>query len=279
MIRTDLALEAVGDIEKNSEKIVQTERGKNFSVTEIFLKDDSFLKSCGKPRGRYITLSTGSFSRFSENYENIARELSAEIASLVPDGDVFIAGLGNRDITPDAVGPLVVSEILATRHLKDELTDEDIFLKSLRKTSTLAGGVLGQTGIESAEIIKAVCGKINPSAVIVVDALACSDVNRLGSTIQLTDTGISPGSGVANSRKEISKKTVGVPVIAVGIPTVIDIHTVIKNLGSDKSNIPQMMVTPRDIDCIVQRSAHLISDAINLAMHPSLSLSEINSLF
>lgn len=279
MIRTDLALEAVGDIEKNSEKIVQTERGKNFSVTEIFLKDDSFLKSCGKPRGRYITLSTGSFSRFSENYENIARELAAEIASLVPDGDVFIAGLGNRDITPDAVGPLVVSEILATRHLKDELTDEDIFLKSLRRTSTLAGGVLGQTGIESVEIIKAVCGKIKPSAVIVVDALACSDVNRLGSTIQLTDTGISPGSGVANSRKEISKKTVGVPVIAVGIPTVIDIHTVIKNLGSDKSNIPQMMVTPRDIDCIVQRSAHLISDAINLAMHPSLSLSEINSLF
>ena len=147
--------------------------------------------------------------------------------------------------------------------------------------SVFAGGVLGQTGIETAEIVKAVCREIKPSVIIVVDALACSDISRLGTTIQISDTGISPGSGVSNTRKELSYKVFGVPVIAVGVPTVVDMHTIVQSLtGSEPDrSLPNMMVTPRDVDRLTERAAQLISFGINLALQPKLTFEDVRGLF
>ena len=168
------------------------------------------------------------------------------------------------------------------RVLLEEITDsETSFLSDLRRVSSVAGGVMGQTGIETAELIRAICNEIKPSAVIAADALACSDVSRLGTTIQICDSGISPGSGVSNSRKELSKDFLGVPVIAVGVPTVVDMHTIIRNLTNVdvEADIPNMLVTPRDIYRLTERASQLIAFSINLALHPSLSFSDVQALF
>ena len=176
----------------------------------------------------------------------------------------------------------MVSKVLATRHLRDELdAEEEKFLTSLRRVSAFAGGVLGQTGIESAEIVRAIAAELKPSAIIVTDALACSDISRLGTTIQLSDSGISPGSGVSNSRRELSEAVCGVPVIAVGVPTVVDMHTIVQNLTGEKpdSRLPNMIVTPRDIDRLIERASQLIGFGINLALQPSLDFDDVKGLF
>lgn len=279
--RSDLAVEQVNT--HNLPKGIQMKtRGKAFSITEIIIDDDSHRNTLGKVKGRYITLESGSLSRFSDEYEEMAAELAEELSQLIPDGEVFVAGLGNRDITPDAIGPLSAEKVLATRHLRNELdSDEEKFLMNLRPVSSLAGGVLGQTGIETAELICAVCHKIKPAAVVAVDALACSDISRLGTTIQISDSGISPGSGVANSRKELSAATMGIPVIAVGVPTVVDMHTIVRSLAGIElpEDTPNMIVTPRDIDRLTERAAQLISLGINMALQPELTFEEIQGLF
>jgi spore protease len=146
--------------------------------------------------------------------------------------------------------------------------------------SVLATGVLGQTGMETAEIVNALIAKIKPNAVIVIDALACSDIKRLGTTIQLSDSGISPGSGVQNSRKELSSETLGIPVIAIGVPTVVDMHTIVQNLTGHavSKQMPNMMVTSRDIDKLIERAAKLIANGINLALQPQMSYEDVESL-
>ncbi|MDE5772608.1 MAG: GPR endopeptidase [Ruminococcus sp.] len=279
-IRTDLALEHFPD-ENISEKVHINTRKGTFSITEIILDDDSYTETLGKGKGRYVTLEGQDLTVFSDTYENMIYELAQEIIKFIPDGDILVVGLGNSDITPDALGPAVTSKILATRHLEKELENEtDNFLTSLRRVSAFAGGVLGQTGIETAEIIRAVCGEIKPDGIIVIDALACSDVSRLGTTIQISDAGISPGSGVANARKELSEKLLGIPVTAVGVPTVVDMYTIVRNFtDSDFHDIPNMMVTSREIDRLIERSAQLIAFGINLALQPSLTLNDIKGLF
>ena len=235
----------------------------------------------GKPKGKYITIETERLSDepadFREQAENIADEIAALLNGNVSDG--LVAGLGNSDITPDALGPMVASGVIATRHLKEVLPKGHEF-SSLNPVSVIAPGVLGQTGIESAEIIRSVCDGIKPKFVIAVDALACSDVSRLGTTIQLADSGISPGSGVQNRRKELSEITLGVPVIAVGVPTVVDMHTIVENITGNPpdKHLPNMMVTPRDVDKLIERTARLISSALNIALQPSLSFEEITAL-
>ena len=279
--RSDLAVEQI-TTEKLPSGVHMEKRGEAFEITEIIIDDDSYWQSLGKGRGKYITLESGSLSRFSDCYENMAQELADEIRQLVPDGEIFVAGLGNRDITPDAVGVQTAEKVLATRHLQDELdSEEEEFLTSLRRVSTFAGGVMGQTGIETAELIKAVCRETKPSAVIAVDALACSDISRLGTTIQISDSGISPGSGVSNARKELSQANLGIPVIAVGVPTVVDMHTIVRSLaGIDiDSDLPNMMVTPRDIDRLTERASQLIAFGINLALQPSLTFDDVRGLF
>lgn len=279
-IRTDLAMEHFTG-ESLPEGVKKFHRGKAFSITEIIIENDSHRAALGKGKGRYITLESGSLSRYCADYEAMARELAEELTALLPEGGILVAGLGNRDITPDAIGPWTAEKVLATRHLRTELGEnDDEFLRSLRSVSCLAGGVLGQTGVETAELIKAVCREIKPSAVVAVDALACSDVNRLGCTIQISDSGISPGSGVANSRKELSAATLGLPVVAVGIPTVVDMHTILRDFLSDMpKDTPNMMVTPRDIDRLAERGSELIACGINLALQPMLSFEEVKGLF
>lgn len=281
MNRTDLAVESFSDI--SLPKGVHREiRGKSFTITEITIDDDSCLESLGKGKGRYITLEGASLSRFSDDYDEMTEELASEIGRLIPDGEILVAGLGNNDITPDALGPQVISKVLATRHLRDELdSDEEQFLTSLRPVSAFAGGVLGQTGIESSELVKAIVRQLDPAGIIVIDALACSDISRLGTTIQISDSGISPGSGVSNTRKELSEKIFGIPVIAIGVPTVVDMHTIVRSLtGRDpKRETPNMMVTPRDIDRLTERASQLIAFGINLALHPRMTLDDVRGLF
>jgi len=279
-MRTDLAVESFGG-DDIPEGVSREKRGKSFEITEIVIHEDSCLELLGKGKGRYITLEGRSLSRFADDYDEMVIEFATELSRLVPDGEVLVVGLGNNDITPDALGPQVVSKVLATRHLRSELGDEIGFLASLRRVSSFAGGVLGQTGIETSEIVRAIADKLQPAAIIAVDALACSDVERLGTTIQLSDTGISPGSGVSNTRSELSQKQFGVPVIAIGVPTVVDMHTIVKSLtGIDtQADVPNMMVTPRDIDRLTERASQLIAFGINLALHPSLTLEDVKGLF
>ena len=280
-IRTDLAVESFAE-ERLPEGVRREKRGRAFDITEIVIENDSCLKTLGKGKGRYITLEGRSLSRYADDYEEMAQEVAGELGRLVPDGDILVVGLGNNDITPDAVGPQAASRILATRHLRDELgEDEENFLVSLRRVSAIAGGVLGQTGIETAEIVRALAEQLQPAGIIAVDALACSDISRLGTAIQMTDAGISPGSGVANARKELSEKQLGIPVIAVGVPTVVDMHTIVRSLtGTDiEVNSPNMMVTPRDVDRLTERASQLIAFGINLALHPALSFEDVRGLF
>ncbi|WP_295080900.1 GPR endopeptidase [Ruminococcus sp.] len=280
-IRTDLALESITEDDMTENVHIRT-RGDIFSITEIIIDDDSCLASIGKGKGRYITLEGGSLSRFSEDYRLMAEELAQELSALLPEGEVLVVGLGNNDITPDAIGPQTASKVLATRHLREELdSDEEHFLTSLRRVSAFAGGVMGQTGIETAEIVRAIAAELRPAAIIAIDALACTDISRLGTTIQITDTGISPGSGVSNERKELSEKLFGIPVIAVGVPTVVDMHTIVKSLTGKRINgeLPNMMVTPRDIDRLTERASQLLAFGINLALQPTLSFEDVRGLF
>lgn len=278
-IRTDLAAEAAfSAIQNRTEGISQLVRqGRTSKITEITIETDEAGKPIGKGKGRYITVETASpYAEFTDQADDIADELKKLCGC---DNNILIIGLGNSGITPDALGPKAVSGIIATRHLRDELPKEH-FLSGLHSVSALATGVLGQTGIEVAEITKAVCDRTSPECVIVIDALACADSSRLGTTVQLTDTGISPGSGVQNSRKELSRQTLGIPVVAVGVPTVIDMHTIYENMSGKvpEKNLPNMMVTPRDIDRIIDRTAKLIAHALNRAFQPDLSHEDIETL-
>ena len=278
-IRTDLALESV-NATKVRDGITKISRGKAFKVTEIKIAEDRHGVPIGKKKGRYITLEGALWDVFSESFRDMACELSEELSQLVPKGPALVIGLGNNDITPDALGPQAASRVLATRHLREELGSEDEFLSGLRQVSVMASGVLGQTGIETAEIIEGLLEKLKPSCVIAVDALACSDISRLGTTIQLSDSGISPGSGVANKRKELSEATLGIPVIAAGVPTVVDMYTIVEGMTGRRAvtEVPNMMVTPRDVDRLIERSSALISMGINLALHPELSFEDVETI-
>ena len=268
--RTDLALESISGLAGQPAGFTRHQRGKYFNITEICITDAETGKAFGKPEGNYITLSGESLSGFSAHYPEMTEEFAQELRNLLPEeGLVFIAGLGNQHITPDALGVQTAEKIIATRHLQNELLqEEEAFLKHLRPVSVLAGGVLGQTGIESAELIEAVCRQIHPAVVIAVDALACTAPERLGRTIQIADTGISPGSGVSNHRKALNQETLGIPVIGIGVPTVI-------NTKYLSETAPEMTVAPRDIDRLITQAAHLLGCGINLAVQPEMRYEDI----
>ncbi len=276
--RTDLALESAENHISNG--IEKRERGEVFSITEIIIADDKSGEPIGKRKGRYVTLEGRSFGMFSTDFREMCKEFADELSGFLTSGTVLVAGLGNSSITPDALGPMTASKVLATRHLRQEYSDEAEFLSDLRPVSVISGGVLGQTGIETAELIKAAAQKVEPECIIAVDALACRSIERLGRTIQLSDSGISPGSGVQNSRKELSKSTLGVPVIAVGVPTVVDMHTIADELTGSRTpeKLPNMMVAPRDVDRLMQRASSVISAGINMALQPQLSFEEIEDI-
>ena len=279
--RTDLALERAADLPAQ-EGIFIRHRGTAFRITEIEIDSDEHGAAIGRGKGHYLTLESPHLHHDTPQLRAQAAELADELRHFLPEGAVLIAGLGNAEITPDALGPQTAARVLATRHLRQELRENEpdtAFLRALRPVSVLANGVLGQTGIETAELIDALKKTVQPECIIAVDALACSDLSRLGTTVQISDAGISPGSGVQNRRAELSCKTLGIPVIALGVPTVVDLHTIIRQAGAEApAELPNMMVTPRNIDKLLHHAAKLLALGINLALHPQLSFEDAEAL-
>lgn len=293
--RTDLAIELAEEVKEESEKRVMpqglssTSRKVNsIEITTIEIQTDDMASRLQKPKGRYVTVETRPLWQSSTNLEEEICATADSLRELLPKhGSVLIVGLGNAGITPDALGPKVVEMILATRHLSTELK-ESIGLGNLRKVSAIAPGVMGQTGIETGEVTAALVNYIHPAAVIAVDALAARGMERLGRTIQISNTGISPGSGVLNARKELCERTLGIPVISLGVPTVVDATTLAYDLLEDGKIDKQrslfnpsgerMMITPREIDLLIGHGAKFVSLAINKALQPELSLEDITYL-
>ncbi len=273
MIRTDLAEEAAALAGAAGELpgVEQRERTvEGCQVTEVCITTPSAARRVGKPQGRYVTvrLPRGNGpEREQPGAEALAAELSALLEGQPACEDdkrcILVAGLGNRDITPDAVGPWAVERVLVTRHLQGSLPD------CFHPVAAVATGVLGTTGVETGELLRGIVEKIRPSLVVAVDALAARAADRLCTSVQLADTGIVPGSGVGNARRALNRETLGVPVIAIGVPTVVDAATLAEDLtGQEAKGLPErLIVTPRDIDRQAREAAQIIGMGINLALH------------
>ena len=258
-MRTDLAIENpfFEGYEKEKKKICEK---------IIFdIETEEMSQKIGKPKGKYVTLQFDNLMSI-ENYSEIETEIIDSLNILLPEKreSILVVGIGNSDITSDSIGPLVAKKILATRHIKGKFA-EQIGLSGIKGVSVIAPDVLGNTGIELIEIINGLSEKIKPDAIIVADALAAGSIKRLFTTIQLCNTGIFPGSGVKNRRKEISEKTVGVPVIAIGVPTVVDALSLSYELsGKEAVFDTDLIVTPKDADLLCHRISEIISKALNI---------------
>ena len=279
-IRTDLALESKILENETPSGVEQTvENIQNVKIIKTKIANEHGSKALKKPVGEYVALEH--FQMLLPENANIVRPILIKQLEkmIVNKKSVLVVGLGNKNISPDALGPMVADKIIATRHFRGALA-KNLGLSDLSAVSVIAPGVLGQTGVEVFEIIKAISKEIKPDLILTVDALAAGSVQRLGTTIQITNTGISPGSGVQNKRAEISQKTLDIPVVAIGIPTVVDMETIIHEAceGAKPEPSGAMMVTPRDIDQIISRSSTLIASSINQTLFPSLSLEEIQAL-
>lgn len=287
--RTDLAVEAIENHKTAAAlpHVRQSDRMlEGFAVHEVRILSEDAAREIGKPQGRYLTLELDALIRREEDaFPRACKALSTLLRELLPrpnDGPVLIAGLGNRMITPDAIGPQTADHVIATRHL---VAQSPAIFADWRPVSALAPGVLGQTGVETGEVICGVLDRVRPAAVIAVDALAAGRLSRLLRTVQLADTGITPGAGVGNARAALNKETLGVPVIAVGVPTVVDgatlAHEISSQLGQpncealDDLSQP-VMITTRDIDREVADISRMIGYAVNMALHPHLSVADID---
>lgn len=270
-IRTDLAAERLAAI-KNRPICGASQKEEtlhDIRLITVTVSDHEAAAALEKPMGRYLTLICAPFRKAPEHFEEEVLALSEALSRLLPEGAVLVAGLGNASITPDALGPAAARQILATRHVGEE-TAAALGIRSFRPVSVLAPGVLGQTGMETCEILAALVRETKPAALIAIDALAAGDPERVGTTVQICDSGISPGSGVSNRRKELSRRTLGIPVIAIGVPTVVDYPR-----GDDPE---PMMVTPREIDTVIENAARTIAMAVNCALQPELSLEDLMAL-
>lgn len=269
--RTDLALEAHESAWGEGVKLTR----KNHSgaeVIEVFVETEAAEKRLNKPRGRYITIKARELLYNTEAYHTAYTLLAESINKLTDTRkDILVAGLGNRAITPDALGPEVVSRVFVTNHIKGQLQYD--FVEKLGRVSAIAPGVLGTTGMETSEILKGIVNEKKPELVIVVDAFAASDANNISTTIQVSDTGLTPGGGVGNRRNAINEKMLGVPVVAVGVPTVVDADI----LSGGRWGGENLVVTPKEIDLVIDRAAKTIANGINLAAHPDLTIEEIES--
>ncbi len=288
--RTDLALERHETITEEDKEGINfesvTECG--MKISRITVKTKRAAEKLGKPEGRYSTLEIP-FLKDSGDVRSDAIEIFArEVSCLLPEkGTVLVAGLGNKRITPDALGPECIEKLLATRHITPEIASS-IGFSPLRSVAGIIPGVLGNTGIETAEILSGITSKIGPSALIVIDALAARSTERLGTTVQMCDTGVCPGAGVGNKRSRIDEKSMGVPVIAIGVPTVVDGVTMTLDF-IEKSGISVdrktkedylrgergMMVTPKEIDSVISRAATFIAMGINKAMQPHIPTEDL----
>lgn len=317
-VRTDLAIEAKEDYSKVHEDeidgvIVDKDTINDTKVTKVTIKNEDGAKKLGKPVGNYITIDIPDYTVYDgeimENVSEVVGKTMKALVNMTQDKSALVVGLGNWKVTPDALGPKVVEKIMVTRHLKDvmpEAIDDSII-----PVCAISPGVLGITGIETGDVIKALVEKIKPDLVVCVDALASRRIDRVNKTIQISDTGISPGAGVGNHRMKINEETLGVKVVAVGVPTVVDAATIandsidlvmdefisksekgsefynmIKSIDKNEKEIlikellnpyvGDLMVTPKEVDLVIDSLSKIIANGINISLQPNLDMDDIN---
>lgn len=308
-ILTDLALEQKERFEADNVEIPGVVLEENYDeereirITTVKIETENGAKTMGKPVGTYITVEAPDMAVPDEGYhKEISMELSKFLKNLLKekkeDYSVLVVGLGNRQVTPDALGPYVVDNLNVTRHIIKEYGKYAMGEEHVHLVSAIVPGVMGQTGMETVEIIKGIVQETKPDFIIAIDALAARSSKRLNRTIQIADTGINPGSGVGNQRNAITQETVGIPVIAMGVPTVVDAATIVndsmenllaalessetlKGVGlvmqgysaAEKYELVKelisphlngMFVTPKDIDETIKRISYTISEALNM---------------
>lgn len=295
-VRTDLALEAregIAKAEKGLHGVTVEEYDREdiqVHITRVVISSRNGAKAMNKPMGSYITLEAPAMQEVDEDYHReISEELAKQLRGIIPCADtekaVLVVGLGNRDVTADALGPGVVDHLFVTRHIVKEYGKAAYNKEKMNLVSGIVPGVMAATGMEAAEVVKGVVEQTRPDLVIVVDALAARSTKRLNRTIQVTDTGIQPGSGVGNHRNALTRESLGVPVIAIGVPTVVDAATIVgdavERIQRETGNtagmlhterlrtmteLNNMYVTGKNIDEIIKRLSFTISEALNLAL-------------
>ena len=295
-IRTDLALEATESVQKQEAGQIRGVTMEEYDVldevhvTKVMINSKNAAKNLGKAVGTYITLEAPALQESDEDYHrSISEELAKQIRSVIPNRDseqsVLVVGLGNRDVTADSLGRSTVDNLFITRHIIREYGKQAYHASHINQISSLVPGVMAKTGMETAEIIKGVINETKPDIVIVIDALAARSTKRLNRTVQITDTGIHPGSGVGNHRNALTKESLGVPVIAIGIPMVVDAGTIVCDalekisMESDEGKVSldyfknsadtqlhNMYVTAKNIDETTKRLSFTLSEAINIAL-------------
>lgn len=318
-VRTDLAIEAREMVRENEEvevpgvKVdVEENEEVQAKITRVEILNAEGAEIMHKPQGKYITIECPLMKENDlDAHEELTEMLTKEISSLKKvdkKATVLIVGLGNSNVTPDALGPKVISNLLVTRHLFQYVPDQ--IDDSISSVSAISPGVMGQTGVETSEIIQGIVKKVNPDLVIAIDALASRRTNRVNTTIQISDTGVHPGSGVGNRREGLNEETLGVPVIAIGVPTVVDAATLVNDtmdylfdevkkqnekikpflLDMDTVDrykliknilhpyLGQLFVTPKEVDDVVDRLAKMIGNALNLSIHEGLEEEDLARL-
>ena len=307
-IRTDLALETQekmqeDHVELKGVRFLEEKLSPNLTVSTVVIETENGAKTMGKPKGTYITIEAADMDEEDEDYHReVSEQLARVIRQLVrlkkESLSVLIAGLGNREVTPDALGPGVVDNLFITRHVVKEYGKYAFGKQTVNRISSIVPGVMAQTGMETQEIIHSIVKETKPDMILVIDALASRSSKRLNRTIQISDAGIHPGAGVGNHRSVITKETMGIPVIAIGVPTVVDAATIVndtmenfiaaletsenlKGVGvvlqgynsAEKYELVKeliaphlngMFVTPKDIDETIRRISYTVSEALNL---------------
>ena len=292
--RTDLALEARELWQESAEKTTRLSgvkavktREEGYPVTRVDILDQRGEEALGKPPGSYLTIDLSSFwARKADFFERAVRAVGSPLKAMLPsEGPALVVGLGNGAMTPDAVGPLAADNVLVTRHLIAAMPKH---FAGFRPVAVFRSGVLGTTGVESAESVRGLVEQVKPAFVVAIDALAARRVGRMCATVQLSDTGIIPGSGVGNHRAALNRETLGVPVFAIGIPTVVDAATLAADL-LEEAGIPELdetrlrqgkqplMVTTRDVDQQVRELSKVVGYGVNWALQ-DLEIEEINAL-
>ena len=288
LIRSDLTLEAaeqLGAVGKNGRRLdgvrVTEHLLEGYGVTAVTVTGEDGSRTLGKPKGRYVTVDLQPYFQRQEHFfPRGVRCLSRELRHLLPrlkeTDTVLVAGLGNRHLACDAVGPTAVEHLLVTRHM---VTGRHPLFRRFPSVAAIAAGVVGQTGVETLELIAGAAQQISPAAVIVIDALCARSRHRLCATVQLSDTGLSPGSGVGNHRAAIDSAALGIPVIAIGIPTVIAGDVLAQELtGQSAQDAADLFLTPRDVSSRVTELSRLVGYGISSALHPQLTVEDITGL-
>lgn len=292
-IRTDLALETQERIQKSKKNLrgigfKEDERKNGIIISTVSIETENASKTMGRPKGKYITIEAPQLSEDDTNYHRevseefsmVLRDLMLEVGKRISlkvksgEWSILVVGLGNREVTADALGPRVVDNLFITRHILKEYGTYAFGNKIVNKISGIVPGVMAQTGMECVEIIRGIVKETSPDYVITIDALAARSTKRLGRTIQLTDTGIVPGSGVGNHRNALNLESIGVPVISIGVPTVVDAATIVSDAVNTNRDVVEdfmspklhdMYVTPKDIDDTIKQLSFLISEGLNIA--------------